>query len=143
MKPCVKWSKKGDDERFFIIENESVAYAAMCDESIALVMLKPADVLVISNWRYVHRIVDPACGNEKRFLTPLPGNDLNRLPVMISSGKESINLISGERNQMQVLISSQALSLVGQRGIVYTKIKKTQREEDEDRAYGSEDDEDE
>ena len=84
--------------RGFIIKDERISFAAECDATTILVMFMPADILEISNWR-VHKLIkDPQSGNDdKRFLTLLPGKDLSRLPFMISSGRESLNLINGER----------------------------------------------
>lgn len=107
-----QWQK--DYEKGFIIENERVDYAAQCDETTVMVMLKPSDILVISNWRYIQRIIDPQSGNEfKRFMSPLPGTDLRRLPFLLVTGKESLNMISGEKKQMQVLVNASSQPVVG------------------------------
>ena len=98
-----------------MVKEERVYYAQECDEDTVIVLLEPADILIISNWRYTTRITDPQTGNDmKRFLTELPGADLKGLPFMISSGRESLNLISGERKKMQALVLGTAMPLVGQ-----------------------------
>ena len=54
----------------FLIMNERIWYAQECDEDTVVVMLMPSDILVISNWRYAQRIIDPQSGNDmKKFLT--------------------------------------------------------------------------
>ena len=115
--------KRFDQSHGFIIRNERVSYAAECDSTTVLVMIMPADVLVISNFRVTHRIRDPQSGNDsKRFLSMLPGDDLKPLPFMISSGRESLNLINGMKQQMQILISGSSMPLVGQQGVSFTKV---------------------
>ena len=112
----------------YLIMNERIWYAQECDEDTVIVMLKPSDILVISNWRYSRRIIDPQSGNDmKKFLTPLPGPDLKNLPFLISSGKESLNLVSGERKKMQQLIIGTAMPLIGQQGVSYTGVKCTNK----------------
>ena len=78
-----------------MIENERVNYAAECDNDTVIVMLMPADVLLIESWRHCFKRMDLQSGNDsKRFLGKLPGH-LKELSFMISSGRESLNLING------------------------------------------------
>ena len=61
----------------------------------------------------------------KQFLMSLPGPDLMRRPIMIMSGRESLNMINGDRKKMQVLVSGSTMPMVGQAGVSYTDVQCT------------------
>ena len=84
----------------------------------------PSNILLLNNWRECKILEDPQFGNElKRGLTDLPGGHLANLPFMLSSGKDSINILNGEMNSMQTLIYSANLPNIGQAGCTFTKIE--------------------
>ena len=66
-------------------------------------------LLIVQDWKVIHEIEDPVPGNTEKFWQlPLPGFDMVDFPFLISSGKESYNLVNVNDGTMQPLIKGSA-----------------------------------
>ena len=71
--------------------------------------------MVIDDWTVLHTIVDPVPGNNtKDWLSLLPSFDVETFPFVVSSGKNTFNLVNVKTGDMSVLISGSAWNRHGQ-----------------------------
>jgi len=62
-------------------------------------------LLIVQDWKVIHQITESDPGNTEKFWQhPLPGFDMEKFPFLISSGKESYNLVNVKDGTMQPLI---------------------------------------
>ena len=71
-------------------------------------------LFVIENFCVVHKIKETVPGNtDKVSLLPMPLSGAKTSQFVISSGKESVNLINVERGTMQVLVNASSWVIPG------------------------------
>ena len=62
-------------------------------------------LLIVQDWKIIHEIVETDPGNTEKFWQfPLPGFDMEDFPFLISSGKESYNIINVKLGTNQKLL---------------------------------------
>ena len=66
-------------------------------------------LLIVHDWKVIHEIAEPDPGNTEKFWQiPLPGFHMLDFPFLISSGKESYNLINVKDGKMYKMIKGSA-----------------------------------
>lgn len=67
------------------------------------------DLLIVVDWKVIYEIGDNAPGNTEKFWhIPLPGFDIETFPFLMTSGKESYNLINVKDGTMFELVKGTA-----------------------------------
>ena len=69
--------------------------------------LVPTDILIVENWSQSRLIQDPDTHNQlKRWISPLPGFDVETFPFLVCAGLASFNLINIQEGLTEVLIAA-------------------------------------
>ena len=59
------------------------------------------NLLIVQDWKVIHEISEPEPGNTEKFWQePLPGFDLDYFPFLLTSGKESYNIVNVKDGHM-------------------------------------------
>lgn len=94
--------------RSMLIRNECVDSVYEFKEDNLLVYVRP-DFLVIKDWQVIHEVADPVPNNtEKYWQSPLPSFHPDAFPFLVSSGKETFNLLNVQTGLMEVLVEGSA-----------------------------------
>lgn len=100
----------GSNECAMLLKKELVNGMLEFAPNKLVMFINPTDLLIANNWQVVNIIKDPRAGNcMKQWLQPLPGFDSEQFPFIVTSGKQSYNLVNLKTYNMQVLIDTPAL----------------------------------
>ena len=72
------------------------------------------DLLIVYNFEVLHRVVESDLGNNDKFqILPLPGYDPETLPLVVMSGRKSLNILNMKTFAMQPLVQTPLYTFQG------------------------------
>ena len=78
-----------------LVESQYINQVLEFAKNRMLIVLDMTQLLVVHNWRIVHSFEDPSLqGRRGLWMCPMPYFNIDNFPFIVSSGRESINIIN-------------------------------------------------